>query len=618
MSWIDVSWTVMAAACLTLGSVHLLIWNQQRQDKAHLSFSLASYSLLLVGMFELLVMHADSPQKYAELVRWAHLPLATLVMALVVFARLHLRAGRAWLGHLAWGLRALALIPNFTTGVNVNFLEVNHLLNIETWGGARYVTPVGVANPWMAVLQLSNLLLVAFFLDAALTAWRRRSASKAKVLRICISMALFVAASMFWNILIVVGGIHLPLAVLPAFTGVVLVMGYELGGDVVRAAQLAKDLSASETTLRQSEQRIEDAVVAAGFGLWEWDLASHEVWLSPRAGELLGVEGSELMHQGQLRRRIDPASLQALDAAVGPMSTNGGEFLSEFYIRDEEGRLRWLVARGQGEFDASHKPVIVRGVLVDITSRKEAAMQRDELTHLSRVALFAELSGSLAHELNQPLTSILSNAQAAQRFIAHDPPNLEEVSESLASIVESDKRAGEVIRRLRAMLRKESPDFRKVQLNEVVQDVLRILRSDLMSKGIEAQVDLQADLPESDGDFVQLQQVMLNLIMNASDAMQGNAQDRMLMVRTRSTPEAGVEVSVSDIGTGIAAADLEHVFTPFVTTKPTGMGLGLPICTTIIQAHRGRLWATNNVSRGATVQFQLPAQGTTAQEPAEQ
>ena len=213
--------------------------------------------------------------------------------------------------------------------------------------------------------------------------------------------------------------------------------------------------------------------------------------------------------------------------------------------------------------------------------------------------------------------AILSNAQAAQRFLAHDPPNLEEVNESLVNIVESDKRAGEVIRRLRAMLRKEPSDFQRVQLNEVVQDVLRIIRSDLIFKGIDAQADLQEDLPTSNGDFVQLQQVLLNLIMNASDAMQGNAQDRVLTVRTRSTPEAGVEVSVTDIGIGIAAADLEHVFTPFMTTKPTGMGLGLPICNTIIQAHGGRLWATNNVSHGATVQFQLPPQGRATQGPAE-
>lgn len=614
MNWIDVCWIVMAAACLTLASVHLLIWNHQKRETAQLSFAIAGFAVMLTGVFELLAMHADSPQRYADLMRWAHLPLATLVVALVAFVRLHLGAGRAWLGHLAWGLRAVALVPNFTTGVNVNFLEVNQLLEIEAVGGAHFVTPVGIANPWMALVQLSNVLLVAFFIDAAIAAWRGTpSRERDRTIRICSSLGLFVGASMAWNTAIIVGGVQFPLAVLPAFTGVVLVMSYELGGDVVRAAQLARDLSTSEATLRRSEQRIEDAVVAAGFGLWEWDCVTQEVWLSPRASELLGVDKGGLLDRGKLRGNLDPASLLALEGAIDPMLENGGEFLSEFSVKDGNGPMRWLVSRGQCEFDGSGKPAIVRGVLVDITARKEAATQRDELIHLSRVALFAELSGSLAHELNQPLMSILSNAQAAQGILVQDPGNLQEVSDCLADIVESDKHAGEVIQRLRMMLRKQPSVFRDVQLNDLVRDVLRIIRVDLTAKGIDVQLQLQPDLPMSDGDVVQLQQVLLNLIVNASDAMQGQDRDRLLTVATRSSQDGGVEVSVADHGTGIAPADLEHIFSPFVTTKPAGMGLGLAVCTTIIQSHRGRLWATNNHHGGATVLFMLPPRGTLAQ-----
>jgi len=606
MNWIDVCLTVMAAACLTLASIHLLIWNRQRQEAAHLSFAIAGYSVALIGMFELMLMHAGSPQAYALLMRWAHLPIAILMIALVAFVRLHLRAGRPWLGHLAWGLRVLSLVPNFTTGVNVNFLEISSLLEVQTWGGARYLSPVGISSPWILLPQLSNYLLVAFCLDAALTAWRgRENRHQAKTVRICASIGLFVLAAGLWNLAVIVGGIPFPVAILPAFTGVLLVMSYELGGDVIRAAHLAKALTASEVTLRHSEQRIEDAVQAAGFGLWEWDFVSGDVWLSPRASELLDVEGDEIFNRDQLRKRIDPSSLQALDAAMEPMLTRGGEYLSEFRIAHAHGH-RWLVARGQCEFDAQGKPVFVRGVVVDITDRKHAATQRDELAHLSRVALLAELSGSLAHELNQPLTSILSNAQAAQRFMAHQPPNLAEVSESLSNIVESDKRAGEVIRRLRAMLRKEPADFRRIELNEVVQDVLRLIRSDLLDKNIEVLLDLQTDLPASEGDYVQLQQVLLNLIVNGSDAMREGAPDRVLTIRTRTSTENGVELSVSDCGSGIPAGDLERIFSPFVTTKQEGMGLGLAVCTTIIEAHRGRLWAVNNDDVGASVHFRLP------------
>jgi len=241
-----------------------------------------------------------------------------------------------------------------------------------------------------------------------------------------------------------------------------------------------------------------------------------------------------------------------------------------------------------------------------VRMEREAAVQRDELAHLSRVVLLAELSGSLAHELNQPLTSILSNAQAAQRYMQHDPPNLGEVSESLANIVESDKRAGEVIRRLRAMLRKEPAEFRRLDMNEVVQDVLRMMDADLLARDVVVRLDLQAELPATDGDGIQLQQVLLNLLINGSDAMRDMAAQRELTVLTHAADDGGVEVTVSDRGPGIPPDDLERVFSPFVTSKRDGMGLGLAVCKTIIEAHHGRLWASNNADMGASLHFWLP------------
>jgi C4-dicarboxylate-specific signal transduction histidine kinase len=267
--------------------------------------------------------------------------------------------------------------------------------------------------------------------------------------------------------------------------------------------------------------------------------------------------------------------------------------------------------------EVAASPVWIAGesfVLVsvtDISERKrmerEASLQRDELAHLSRVALLAELSGSLAHELNQPLTAILSNAQAGLRFMAHTPPDLEEVTRSLVNIVENDKRAGEVIRRLRAMLRKDPADHRPLEVNEVVQDVLRIIRSDLLNRSIELVLDLAPGLPLVDGDRVQLQQVLLNLVMNGSDAMEGMRKGRRLTVRTRLLAPGQVEVAVSDLGTGIPEEDLERIFSPFVTSKAEGMGLGLAVCTTIVQSHGGKLWASNNPDGGATLSLSLPA-----------
>jgi len=246
----------------------------------------------------------------------------------------------------------------------------------------------------------------------------------------------------------------------------------------------------------------------------------------------------------------------------------------------------------------------------DITARRkvevETAQQRNELTHLSRVAMLGELSGSLAHELNQPLTAILSNAQAALRFLARDPGNIAEIRNILEDIAEDDKRAGEIIRRLRTLLRKGEVRHRPLEVNEVVLDVLRLMRSDRLNRDVAVSSELAVDLPWVEGDRVQLQQVLVNLVMNGCDAMDGASGDRRLTLRT-AVAGGEVEVSVADRGRGIPPGELERVFEPFVSTKEEGLGLGLAVCRSIVAAHHGRLWAANNADRGASFRFTLPA-----------
>jgi len=249
--------------------------------------------------------------------------------------------------------------------------------------------------------------------------------------------------------------------------------------------------------------------------------------------------------------------------------------------------------------------------VVDITLRlhaqREAARLRDELAHLSRVAMLGELSGSLAHELNQPLTAILSNAQAAQRFLAQSPPRVDKLAEILIDIVKSDHRAGAVIQRLRSLLRKEEAQRHPLDINEVVEESLRLMRSDLLNRQVVLSSELAHALPAVSGDRNQLQQVLLNLVINGCDAMNGHRADNRLVIRTQRTANGNVEVSVADRGAGIPSADLERIFEPFVTTKSHGLGLGLAICRSIVEAHGGRLWASNNADRGATVHFELPS-----------
>jgi signal transduction histidine kinase len=233
--------------------------------------------------------------------------------------------------------------------------------------------------------------------------------------------------------------------------------------------------------------------------------------------------------------------------------------------------------------------------------------QRRESAHLSRVAILGELSGALAHELNQPLTAILSNAQAAQRILENEPASNPEVREILTDIVAEDKRAGEVIRRLRALLKKGETQLQPLDLNDVANDALELARADCVSRRVTLQRELAPSLPEVLGDRVQLQQVLLNLIVNACDAMRDNAQDNKIVIATASQDDGAVQVSVSDSGHGIRDAQMDRLFEPFFTTKDQGLGLGLTICRSIAGAHGGKLWAVNNSISGATFCMSLPA-----------
>jgi len=286
-------------------------------------------------------------------------------------------------------------------------------------------------------------------------------------------------------------------------------------------------------------------------------------------------------------------------------------FKMEYRLRRADGVFCWIYDVGTPRFSSDGEFLGYIGSCIDISERKRAELemeqQRSELAHLSRVTMLGELSGSMAHELNQPLTAILSNAQAAQRFLAHDDVDLNEVRDILSDIVKQDKRAGEVIHRLRLLLKKSTVEHQLLDLNDVVSEVLKLVRNDLLNQSVTGQMELAPELPDIVGDRVQLQQVVLNLVMNGCDAIAtGPSGDRKLIIRTGLNDGEGICVSVADQGVGLAPDNLEKVFEPFFSTKPHGMGLGLSVCRTIIMAHGGKLWAANNAERGATFYFTIP------------
>jgi C4-dicarboxylate-specific signal transduction histidine kinase len=253
----------------------------------------------------------------------------------------------------------------------------------------------------------------------------------------------------------------------------------------------------------------------------------------------------------------------------------------------------------------------ILSIVRDITERKRAALateaQRRQLAHLSRVATLGELTGALAHELSQPLTAVRSNAQAARHLLDRRPLDEAELLAALDDIIRNNQRAGAVIDRLRALLRKESPTFQPVDINDVVRDVVDLAHSEILARRIKLESRLSPDLPPVEGNRVQLQQVLLNLVLNACDAMTGAASARRKLLLTTGTNDGFVQLAVSDRGAGIPAHYLEHVFEPFVTFREHGLGLGLAISRSIVDDHGGSIHAENNPEGGATFRCLLPA-----------
>jgi PAS domain S-box-containing protein len=362
--------------------------------------------------------------------------------------------------------------------------------------------------------------------------------------------------------------------------------------------------------LRAREQQIALAGEAASLGFWLRDFVRNEIWASDQFRALFGFGPSERVDVDKFFQRLHPDDREQTLRMLEKAQQEDGRYQTEYRLLLPDGAMRWISSRGRVEFDPRGQPIRLRGVSIDVTRSKQAELERqahrDEVVHLLRVASLGELSSALAHELIQPLTAILSNAQAAQLVLAREQCDLAQMREIMGDIVADDQRATEVISRMRLLLQKHEFRPDALDANELIKEVLKLMNYDLIGRGVLVVTELTSGLPSIRGDRVQLQQVLINLILNAGDAMALQAaHSRTLTLQSR-VVEGCVQISVMDTGTGIPRGDEEKIFERYHSTKPRGLGLGLSLSRSIMHAHGGRLWAENHASGGASFHLTSP------------
>jgi signal transduction histidine kinase len=362
--------------------------------------------------------------------------------------------------------------------------------------------------------------------------------------------------------------------------------------------------------LRRREAYLAEAQRLSHTGSFSWRLSSGELCWSEESFRILQYERATTPTLELVLQRTHPEDAALVRETIERASQDGKDFDFEHRLLMPDGSIKYLrvVAHAVGNESCSIEFV---GSIMDITEQKrseEALRQAQaDLAHVSRVTTMGELTAALAHEVNQPIAAAVTNANTCLRWLARDRPDVEEARAAAIRIVKDGTRAAEIIGRVRLLFKKGAPQRELVQVNQVIREMIILLRSEAARHNILVGTKLATDLPQVMGDRVQLQQVLMNLMINGIDAMKDVAGTRELAIKSQRAENDQVLVSVSDTGSGLPSRDAEQIFNAFFTTKPHGTGMGLRISRSIIEAHGGRLWAADNAPQGASFYFTLPA-----------
>src|SRR6202142_170401 len=378
----------------------------------------------------------------------------------------------------------------------------------------------------------------------------------------------------------------------------------------------------AEAALRQTEAYLEEAQRLSHTGSWAWNVARREnVHWSQEQYRLFGLDPkSDSSSFEKAFQRIHPEDQGTFNRVIERAIRERSDFEVDYRTVLPDGSTKYLRSVGHPVFNASGELVEFVGTGIDITERRQAEKERErlrqvqaDLAHINRATTMGELTASLAHEINQPISAAATDARTCLRWLAREQPDIGEAREAAARVVNAVTRAADIISRLRQLFRKGAPQTNLVDVSEVIQEMVVLLRGEASRHSVSILTELSEDLPRVVADRVQLQQVLMNLMLNGIEAMQDTNTERQLTIRSLMAERGQLLISVSDTGVGIPQEQADQIFNAFFSTKTQGTGMGLSISRSIIESHGGRMWATSNSGRGATFNFTLPSEG--AQDP---
>lgn len=600
MSTIVIAWSLVAAIGFAIFAVQLALWQVKKSSRDSLLAAVMALATSGAAICELVMAKATSPADIQTPMLISNLMVFLLVVPMVWFTRLRLGTGPRWLAWTITALWAVGLAVNFLLPGNLTFTSIEHLDQRMAFWGEPFSVPVGTANPLRFLSEIATLLIIIFVGWAVVSAVH--AGNRVVALRIGGPILFFIVTAGIHTVLVDLGIVKSPYMISWAFMAIAAALGMELVRDAASVARLNLDLHASEARWRVLLENVKLGVISLSTdGTITF---ANQAMLS-----LFGRRSTDII--GQSITEFVPSSLRHdLEARIAAARIAGPRPRSEYPLIDADGNqheVAWSLAAIRDDLNEINGFVAICDDVTEMRQTESDLLEtRRAIEKLDRAAALSEVTAGIAHELNQPLAAILSNAQAGRRILKDQSDLPDDIAEIFDDIIADNKRASEVITGIRNLLTPQQGSMRPIAVSDVMDDVQRILSSELLGRGVALNIPDTSALPPIHANKVQIEQVLLNLILNAAHAQTETATDHPkieVLARVRSKSLA---LFVIDNGPGIDLALKDKVLQPGVTTRPDGLGMGLSISGRIVANHDGRMDFISRQGKGTVFRLLLP------------